>query len=94
MGRTSGPPAWLVFLVAIALVFGAYYLWTGLSSYLRTGGLGVVEATERAEIVASATAEEFFFSNPTLTAPPSLTPIPECQTFQVTAASAIVPPRQ
>lgn len=90
MGRTSGPPAWLIFLVAIALVFGLYYLWNGFSSYLRTGGLGVVEATERAVIVASATAQEFFQSNPTGTARPSLTPIPECQTFVVTAASAIV----
>lgn len=90
MGRTSGPPAWLVFLVAIALVFGGYYLWTGLSTYLRTGGLGVVEATERAQIVSTATAQRFFQSNPTLTARPSSTPIPECQTFVVTTASAIV----
>jgi hypothetical protein len=90
MGRSSGPPAWLVFLVAVALVFGAYYLWNGFSSYLRTGGLGVVEATERAEIVATATAEEFFADNPTSTARPSLTPVPECQSFIVTAASAIV----
>jgi hypothetical protein len=79
-----------VFLVAIALVFGAYYLWTGLSSYLRTGGLGVVEATARAVIVASVTAQEFFEDNPTMTARPTLTPVPECQPFVVTAPSAIV----
>ncbi len=91
MSRSSrgGPPAWLIILVAVALVFGGYYLWLGVSNYLRTGGLGVVEATERAVVIASATAERIF-SQPTRTLPPSLTPIPDCQEFFVSVPQAIV----
>jgi hypothetical protein len=86
----SGPPAWLVFLVGVALVFGSYYLWLGLQSYLRTGGLGVVEATEQAVIVASATAERILVATSAVTPRPTLTPIPECLDFVVTAENAIV----
>ena len=39
----SGPPALLAFLLAAALVFGVYYIWQGVQTFLRTGGLGVVE---------------------------------------------------
>ncbi len=87
--RGGGPPAWLIILVAVALVFGGYYVWLGVSNYLRTGGLGVVEATARAVVIASATADRVF-SQPSSTLPPSLTPIPECQEFFVSVPQAIV----
>lgn len=86
---STGPPAWLIFIVAIALVFGAYYLWTGFQNYLRTGGLGVVEATQRANLIATSTAQRSA-SVPTLTLRPSFTPVPECQNFIVSVPSAIV----
>ncbi len=85
----GGPPAWLIFLVAIALVFGVYYLWLGAQNFLRTGGQGVVEATERANIVATATAESVL---PTRELTPILspTPIPECEPFVVIVPNARV----
>ncbi len=89
--RNSGPPAWLVFLSSVALVFGAYYLWLGGRNYLATGGLGVVEATARAEVVASSTAaENARLAIPTTSPIPTFTPIPECQEWVVTVPSAIV----
>lgn len=90
--RRSGPPVWLVFLIGVALVFGLYYLWLGLQSYLRTGGLGVVEATEQAVIVGTATAERILsITSASVDTPrPTATPIPECQDFVVTAENAIV----
>ncbi len=86
---SAGPPAWLIFIIAVALVFGAYYLWTGFQNYLRTGGLGVVEATERANLIATSTADRMA-SVPSLTPRPSFTPVPECQNFIVSVPSAIV----
>lgn len=86
-GGGGGLPAWLIFLIAIALVFGGYYLWLGAQTFLQTGGLGVEEATERAVIVASATARSLP-EQPTqpifgLTLQPTQTPIPPCQEFVV-----------
>jgi hypothetical protein len=80
-----------VFLVAVALVFGIYYLWMGVRDFLYTGGLGIAEATERAVIISTATAEQvqqFQFSQ--ATPRPTSTPIPPCQDFIVSVPSAIV----
>jgi hypothetical protein len=85
-GRDA-PPTWLVFLVAIALVFGLYYLWLGVQNFLRTGGGGVVEATERAQIVLTTTAELVL---PSRTPLPVATPVPACEDFVVTVPSANV----
>ena len=82
-------PAWLVFLVAVAIILGGYYLWQGLRSYLQAGGLGIIEATQQAEIVASATADRLL-SAPRPTLRPTFTPIPECKQFVVSVRSAIV----
>ena len=89
MRRSSGPPAWLIFLVVIAFVFAGYYLWTGAQSFMRAGGLGVVEATARADVIATATADRVL--NAVRNTPvPTLTPIPDCQLFVVSVPSAIV----
>jgi len=85
----DGPPAWLIFLVGIALVFGAYYLWLGAQNFLRTGGRGVVEATERAVIVSTATAESFLPTRQP-TSPFTPTPVPECKLFMVSVPNARV----
>lgn len=89
MTRRAGQPPWLIFLVAIAVVFGGYYLWLGVQAYLRTGGLGVIEATQQAQVQATATADRVVLNvGPTLR--PTFTPIPECKLFVVSVPSAIV----
>ncbi len=32
--RNSGPPAWIVFLAGVALIFGLYYVWLGVRDFL------------------------------------------------------------
>lgn len=88
----GGPPAWLVFIVGVALVFGLYYLWQGVQNFFRTGGRGVVEATERAVVVSSATAGRVtqLEIDAEITPPPSRTPVPECQAFVVSVPNAII----
>jgi hypothetical protein len=89
----SGPPAWLVFLVAVALVFGAFYLYQGAQNFVRTGGLGVSEATSRAQVVETATAQQqdsVAATRAPSTQRPTLTPIPECIDFRVIVPNAIV----
>jgi hypothetical protein len=79
-----------VFLIGAALVFGLYYLLQGAQTFLRTGGLGVVEATRQAEIVASATQQRATRVVAQITALPSATPQPTCTDFRVIVPSAIV----
>jgi len=89
----GGPPTWFAFLVGVALVFGLYYLVQGVQNFFRTGGQGVVEATERAVVVSSATAArvtQFQSGDDDSTPFPSRTPVPECQNFVVSVPNAIV----
>lgn len=88
----GGPPTWLVFLVAVALVFGAFYLYQGAQNFLRTGGLGVEEATARAQVVSSATAEQStsIATRAVTASRPTFTPVPECSEFRVSVPNAIV----
>lgn len=92
--RSSGLPSWLVFIIAIALVMGGYYLWLGLQNFLQTSGLGVVEATQRAELIDTATAQLRPTQRGTVmlgaTLLPTPTPIPECMDFTITANIAIL----
>lgn len=91
---SSGPPSWLVFLLGIALVFGAYYLWLGVRNYLASGGLGVVESVEQAAATETATAIIFVqrqqMTEEGITPLPTFTPIPECQDFTVIVERANV----
>ncbi len=86
-GRDS-LPAWLIFLVGIALVFGAYYVWLGIQSFLRSGGRGIIESTRSAAIVSTATAEFIQTGIPTVR--PTTTPFPPCEPFIVSVANARV----
>lgn len=89
---SGGLPAWLVFLIGIALVFGGVYLCQGVQNFIRTGGQGVVESTERAVVVSTATAERITRSEPgsEVTPRPTNTPVPECQDFVVSVPNAII----
>lgn len=88
-------PAWLVFVLAVALVFGLYYIWTGLRDFLETGGLSIEEATERAAIIATATGE-YQATRQAVIGPTqearfaTFTPIPPCENFVVIVPVAIM----
>ena len=82
--QRGGPPGWLILLVAIALVFGGFYLLQGTQTFFRTGGLGVEESTQRARNVSTATAERVTrMATQPSERRPSATPQPECQDFRV-----------
>lgn len=84
-------PAWVVFLLAMAVVFGLYYLWVGTRNFLESGGRGIIESTRQAVIVNTATAavvQRLETNAPTLR--PTSTEIPPCQEFTVIVPSAIV----
>lgn len=87
---TGGPPAWLIFLLGVASVFGMYYLWTGFRNFVSSGGLGVIEATEQAVELDTATAEMIEAQQQLFTPLPSATPLPECQDFTIVVDAAVV----
>lgn len=91
-GRNKGFPAWLVFLLSIAFVFGAFYLWQGVQSFLATDGLGIREATQQARVIITSTAQQIATQEQRalVTPLPSATPIPECMDFRVNVPRAIV----
>ena len=84
----DGLPAWLIFLVGIALVFGVYYVWLGIQSFLRSGGRGIIESTRSAAIVSTATAASIETGIPTVK--PTTTPFPPCIPFVVIVPNARV----
>jgi hypothetical protein len=89
---SASPPTWLVLLIAVALVFGGFYLIQGAQIFLRTGGLGAEEATARARITASAVTQVGF--TPIVTLPSAVritaTPAIACVPFVVVVPNAIV----
>ena len=90
MRRRSSSPPWLVFLIAVAVIFGIYYVWQGFRTYLRSGGLGIAEATQQAQILATATASRLQSLPQPPTLHPTFTPIPDCKAFVVSVPQAIV----
>lgn len=91
MTRRNSPPAWLIFLVSLALVLGVFYWYLGVREYFRTGGLGIVEATAQAEVrAATQSVVRLTQAIPTWTLIPSFTPLPPCDVWVVTVDSAIV----
>lgn len=88
--RRGSQPTWLIILVAVALVFAAWYLWQGAQDFLRSGGLGVREVTQQAREQASATVRRQLTRSVQLAPPPTRTPMPACQPFVVVVPEAIV----
>ncbi len=89
--RGGGPPGWLIILIAVAVVFGGFYLMQGAQNFIRTGGQGVEEATSRAQVIGTATAERVTrMATSPLEPRPSATPQPECQDFRVIVPNAVV----
>lgn len=88
--QRAGPPSWFVILLGIAIVFGVYYLWTGLRNFMATG-VTVVESTRQAIEEHTATAERIVALE--ILAPtslPTFTPILSCEDFVVTVRTAII----
>jgi hypothetical protein len=50
----GGMPAWLVFLLGVALVFGVYYLWLGVRDYTNSIGLSGIATREASTQTAIA----------------------------------------
>jgi hypothetical protein len=98
----NGPPAWLVFLLGVALVFGSYYVWLGISDFIASGGLGIQEATEQAatetatRIAPAIAGGDSPFSGGgavpeselVVTPVATFTPVPECKMFRITVTRA------
>ncbi len=90
-GGGRGPSPLLIFMIAVALVFGGFYLLQGAQTFIRTGGLGVQEATQRAMIISTATQDRVTrMATQPRTPVPTFTPIPECQDFRVSVPNAVV----
>lgn len=87
---SDGTPSWVIFLLGGALVFGLYYVGIGIRDFFQTGGLGIVESTQRAEIVSTATAVQVQVRSQSATPIPSITPMPTCMEFVVIVPNAIV----
>lgn len=88
MPGQSGPPAWLIILVAAMLVFGGYFIWSGIRDYMAgTLATFIVPTEIPAE---NPTARPSPSPDARFTPLPSRTPIPECQDFLVTVPEAIV----
>ncbi|NWG17785.1 MAG: hypothetical protein HXY41_14250 [Chloroflexi bacterium] len=85
--RSGGPPAWFVFIIGVAIVFGIYYVWDGVQNFLRTGGRGVAENTEQAQVFITAAPVRPTANRNIL---PTFTPMPTCQDFVVSVPNAIV----
>lgn len=89
--RGDGPPAWFLFIIAIALVFGGYYLLTNFRQYMAAGGLSIAEATRVS--LQQATATEMRLAGIAMDLPtprPTNTPRPACELFEVSANSGIM----
>lgn len=88
----GGLPGLLVFVLGAALIFGGFYIWQGAANFIRTGGMGVVEATEQARVVASATAVRVtrLATQGAVSVPATATTQPECEDFRVIVPNAIV----
>ncbi|MFC1959847.1 hypothetical protein ACFLYO_03970 [Chloroflexota bacterium] len=84
----SGPPAWLVILAAAMLVFGGYFIWSGVRNYMA----GAFETFTVPTEIASVNSTPGLSPSPDdrFTPLPSRTPLPDCQDFLVIVPEAIV----
>jgi len=80
-------PGWFVFILAVTLVFGFYFMWIGFQDYLAGGTLAPTATPTSDEI--SVFNPEFSLSG-TATPVPTRTPVPACIEFVVSVPSAII----
>lgn len=87
--RRNRTPNWFIFLVAVALVFGIYYIWLGVRDFAGGAILNVQQATRTVEAVSTSTAQ-VIATRDAYTPLPTFTPLPECTDFVVIVERAIV----
>lgn len=82
----SNLPGWFVFILAVTLVFGIYFMWVGLQDYLAAGlPLPTPTATDDNTVF-----DPEFSLSVSATPVPTRTPVPECLEFVVSVPSAII----
>lgn len=87
--RSSGPSPVLIVLIGALIVFGGYYVWTGMLRFLEDRGDITAQVTRQA--LASSTAPALsggLGALPTVQAFATYTPLPPCQWFEVTVERA------
>ncbi len=82
-------PNWFIFLVAVALVFGVYYIWLGVRDFLGNTTINVQLATRTVMAETTSTAR-VIETRDAYTPLPTFTPLPECTDFVVSVERAIV----
>ncbi|NDJ76588.1 MAG: hypothetical protein GYB65_10050 [Chloroflexi bacterium] len=83
--RQSGPSPVMVVLVGAFLVFGGYFVWSGLLDFLDDQGNITAQATREAFSTSTAQSST---STPTLFAYVTHTPLPPCMEFTVSVNNA------
>ncbi len=88
----AGPPAWLVIGVAAMLVFGVYFVWSGIRNYMvgNLQGALLAGATRAAQLSPTPGEEETSTPELRFTSAPTRTPVPDCQDFVITVPEAII----
>lgn len=84
--RKSGPPAWFVILIVMALVFGVYYLFTGIQDFFSFTDNNVTAS----QVTQAGVTPIRSMLEPLPTLRPTSTPIPECKVYFIAVERAIV----
>lgn len=86
--QRKGPNPLLIVVIGALMVFGGYYVWTGLLNFLENQGNLTAPVTQEAR--ASAIAQAFTSTpRPTFFQAMSPTPLPPCLDFEVRVERAI-----
>jgi len=87
--RSSGPSPVLIVLIGALIVFGGYYVWTGMLRFFQDQGNITAQVTRQALATATArSVPDGLSALPTVGGFATYTPLPPCQWFEVTAERA------
>ncbi|SRR5690554_778617 len=87
--RSSGPSPLLIVLIGALIVFGGYYVWTGMLRFFEDSGDITAQVTRQARASATAPAGSGGLGAlPTVPVYATYTPLPPCQWFEVTVERA------
>jgi hypothetical protein len=82
----SGPSPLVIVIIGALFVFGGYFVWTGFLNFLGDEGNITAGATREAGSTATALSVP---PSPTIFAPYTFTPLPECRPFRVRVERAV-----
>ncbi len=88
-GTGSGTPIWLIVLVGMLVVFGGFFIWSGLLRFLNASGDITAPVTAQAASAAQQDQASASASEPIPTIPTE-TPVRPCQSFRVNVVKARV----